>query len=683
MKAITDALQDHLDSEVTTLTSLWKITRTDGVQYLFTEHDQDISFLGETYTSSSGYTRSAVSTDSSWGVDNIDVDGFVDAGYIPDTVIRAGLLDYAAVQIRVVNWADLSMGEIKLHSGQLGEIVQSSKGFFKTTLTGSSARLNQTVGELYSPECRADLGDHRCQVPLDPAVVARSTSYAVGAYVKVPTNTGIYDLGILNPGFETGDLTSWTLGSGTAVAQSGGAYNGTYYLKGTAGFSVHQTIDISASLHAAVDAGNMELDIGLWNIYGGRIIVQFLDGASGVLTTPWDTGIMDIVYTSVSPAWWRVYREGLIVPALARKVKITISGNNNDGFDGFAGTLRNKSTAYSRVSLNLSNPSFEIDSVGTPSGWTGTAGTWSYASHTTADEPDGTFSAKTASGAASMYQTHDVSSELNTADIDAGNYVFSFSAYQSTYNATGQRHRGRILVEFLTAGDAVISTAYDTGYQPSPNTTFVHRAKNNIPVPALTRKIKVTLAVLQDDSGTYYVHFDDITGFFQKGSSASYYDTYADRIYRCTVAGVTAAGVVDYTRVIGNTQVDGSASFICVESWTKAAVVSAVTDSQFFQIAVTDSRAVNDWFNYGVMAFETGDNAGRRMEVQNWVATGGHVEAFIQFPYDVQVGDKLTIYPGCDKRLATCKNVFANVINMRAEPYLPGIDSVLRYADPK
>jgi uncharacterized phage protein (TIGR02218 family) len=47
-------------------------------------------------------------------------------------------------------------------------------------------------------------------------------------------------------------------------------------------------------------------------------------------------------------------------------------------------------------------------------------------------------------------------------------------------------------------------------------------------------------------------------------------------------------------------------------------------------------------------------------------------------PFEVQVGDKLSIYAGCDKRRETCFTKFNNVINFRGEPDLPGLDAIKR-----
>ena len=42
-------------------------------------------------------------------------------------------------------------------------------------------------------------------------------------------------------------------------------------------------------------------------------------------------------------------------------------------------------------------------------------------------------------------------------------------------------------------------------------------------------------------------------------------------------------------------------------------------------------------------------------------------------------GDLVELIEGCDKRLATCAGRFANAVNFRGEPYLPGNDLLTRY----
>ena len=84
--------------------------------------------------------------------------------------------------------------------------------------------LQQRIGELYSPECRADLGDHRCKVPILPPEIARSTAYLLGDVVRVRTSGTAVSMAlpIVNGGFEADGVgdgagfapTGWTLVSG-------------------------------------------------------------------------------------------------------------------------------------------------------------------------------------------------------------------------------------------------------------------------------------------------------------------------------------------------------------------------------------------------------------------------------------------------------------------------------------
>jgi hypothetical protein len=48
-KNLTPAMRAHLDEETTRLAAIWRITRKDGAQFFFTDHDRDIVLGGDTY----------------------------------------------------------------------------------------------------------------------------------------------------------------------------------------------------------------------------------------------------------------------------------------------------------------------------------------------------------------------------------------------------------------------------------------------------------------------------------------------------------------------------------------------------------------------------------------------------------------------------------------------------------
>ncbi len=156
---------------------------------------------------------------------------------------------------------------------------------------------------------------------------------------------------------------------------------------------------------------------------------------------------------------------------------------------------------------------------------------------------------------------------------------------------------------------------------------------------------------------------------------------YQNRIYEVTIAGTTAGSEPTYDIDIGDPTVDGSATLVAVTAWTRHAVVSDVTNQFKFDITVSESRAVNNWFNGGTITIETGNNAGFRVEIKDWVQSSGLITTFLGLPFVLEIGDEVALYPGCDKSIDDCKNKFNNVINYRGEPHIPGQDTLTRYPD--
>ncbi len=85
------------------------------------------------------------------------------------------------------------------------------------------------------------------------------------------------------------------------------------------------------------------------------------------------------------------------------------------------------------------------------------------------------------------------------------------------------------------------------------------------------------------------------------------------------------------------------------------------------------------WFDYAELWWTGGANAGLKTEVRRFAET--KVELWEPMGFAVALGDTFTIHAGCDKQLATCIAKFANVLNFRGEPFVPGQDDVLAYPD--
>jgi hypothetical protein len=90
-KNLTAVMRAHLDEETTRLAAIWRITRKDGQQFFFTDHDRDILFGGDTYRADAGFERTAIRSDAGFAVDNLDLVGVFAEGGIVEDEVRAGL----------------------------------------------------------------------------------------------------------------------------------------------------------------------------------------------------------------------------------------------------------------------------------------------------------------------------------------------------------------------------------------------------------------------------------------------------------------------------------------------------------------------------------------------------------------------------------------------------------------
>lgn len=104
--------------------------------------------------------------------------------------------------------------------------------------------------------------------------------------------------------------------------------------------------------------------------------------------------------------------------------------------------------------------------------------------------------------------------------------------------------------------------------------------------------------------------------------------------------------------------------------FTVSGTVTGVTSKRAF---ADSARAEADgYFDGGKLTWTGGDNTGFVMEVKGFLNSGGAFALQLPMPYTIQVGDTYTAVAGCDKTLATCKDVFNNVVNFRGFPSIPG-----------
>lgn len=200
MKTATPNLAAHLAGEVTTLCSCWRLTRADGLVLGFTDHDGDVTIGSVTYTAATGYSPTAIASSADLAVDNLDVEVVLDDAGITEIDLRSGAYDHAEVEILLVNWAAPTDGSIVLLRGWLGE-VKLGGPVATAEIRGLVQALATNVGEYYSADCRAALGDARCGVDLAKLTII-GTITAVDSRRRftasgISTEAGFYDGGVV------------------------------------------------------------------------------------------------------------------------------------------------------------------------------------------------------------------------------------------------------------------------------------------------------------------------------------------------------------------------------------------------------------------------------------------------------------------------------------------------------
>ena len=182
MRSISPALLAHLQGDVRTLATLWKVTRTDNAVFGFTDHDQSITVGGVTYQSAT-YSASAIDMPSDMSVSNLEMQSVFDSASITQYDLDAGRWNSALVTISVCNFMDLTQGVVPIASGIIGQI-KILNGRYVAELRGTTQLMQQGYGDHYQPTCRATFGDSKCTVNLAPLTFAGAVQSVVSPFVS-------------------------------------------------------------------------------------------------------------------------------------------------------------------------------------------------------------------------------------------------------------------------------------------------------------------------------------------------------------------------------------------------------------------------------------------------------------------------------------------------------------------
>jgi len=361
MKDIPSALQTHLRLGVTTICTCMDIRRRDGLSYRFTDHDQPLQVGSATYVPYSSFARSSITTGVDLEVDQMEIKGILNSNYISREDVAAGLFDFAEVRVFVVNWMSPDDGAVTLRVGWLGEVTMNEDSTFTAELRGLSQVYAYRIGESYSPECRADLGDRRCKIAINPSPWKAGGSVRRGDTVLGVVNaaSGYQSLNFSNPSFDQDaatldplvrDLPGWTTYGAAngrwTVRQSlyfGLAGKDSYAAFGTDigeddGSPAHDVPDIGMYQTLDLDAQGADLyqiDTGLCRIYSTlwyacvngreagtryRIFALDADGAQIGAAAIFDTGLRQ----TAEDRWFQEIVKDVLIPTGTRYLKFDL-----------------------------------------------------------------------------------------------------------------------------------------------------------------------------------------------------------------------------------------------------------------------------------------------------------------------------------------------------------------------
>ncbi|MDM0041884.1 DUF2163 domain-containing protein [Variovorax sp. J22R193] len=177
MKTIPIALRNEFAKGSTTRAWCWYFEQKGGAVFTVTTWSRDLLIDGLIYKAKDGVNPMAIESTADGAVSNSEITGALSDDFVTEEQIVGGIWDNCFVTVFEVNARDLTMGRMSLVSGWLGQL-SCGRMDFKAELRSLAQALQQTIGDVYQPMCRARLGDSMCKVDVE-ALRVTSTLTAV------------------------------------------------------------------------------------------------------------------------------------------------------------------------------------------------------------------------------------------------------------------------------------------------------------------------------------------------------------------------------------------------------------------------------------------------------------------------------------------------------------------------
>jgi uncharacterized phage protein (TIGR02218 family) len=184
-------------------------------------------------------------------------------------------------------------------------------------------------------------------------------------------------------------------------------------------------------------------------------------------------------------------------------------------------------------------------------------------------------------------------------------------------------------------------------------------------------------------SGYSMATVTDFTVQLRNKDTVTYdFSVYGGVEYEALTSGITANAVAtSWSRTLGAVVTDGTVSWsVVAPNWSNLAQITQVTSRGKFKFSAVNRP--DGWFRWGLIKFLSGDNEGYSVECVKWNNTTKEMELALPLPFLPAIGDQVWLQVGCDKSMTVCAAKFANGINFRGEPNIPGTDTMFRIGSP-
>jgi uncharacterized phage protein (TIGR02218 family) len=143
------AILEHLQSNITFLAPIWKITATDGTVAAYAAHTRNLTFESVQYMAAPVEPTRFTQTLGVTEANHVELFGVLD-DTITEQGIQNGKWKNAKIVFEYVNYLDLTMGSVGKMRGQAGKFTINN-GTFTVEFRSLADLLSQEIGDLTSP----------------------------------------------------------------------------------------------------------------------------------------------------------------------------------------------------------------------------------------------------------------------------------------------------------------------------------------------------------------------------------------------------------------------------------------------------------------------------------------------------------------------------------------------------